>query len=94
MRSETVWHRTPLLEGMRSGRLVVLDGVDRLAPGTIAALVQLVEDREITLFDGTRHVAAGKLDRLRERCARTVYYEHGFTCNALRQGFVCSVVIL
>ena len=75
-----MWHRTPLLEGMRSGRLVVLDGVDRLAPGTIAALVQLVEDREITLFDGTRHVAKGKLERLCQK----------YVCSGLLPLITCA----
>ena len=53
---ETLWQPTPLAIAVRTGRLAVLDGINRLPPGTISALLRLVEDREITLFDGSRYV--------------------------------------
>jgi MoxR-like ATPase len=55
---ETVWKRSPLVDAALDGRLAILDGLDRLSMGTIAILVRLVEDRELTLFDGTRLVGA------------------------------------
>jgi MoxR-like ATPase len=53
---ETLWQPTPLAIAVRTGRLAILDGINRLPPGTISALLRLVEDREITLFDGSRYV--------------------------------------
>jgi hypothetical protein len=53
---ETLWQPTPLAIALRTGRLAILDGINRLPMGTISALLRLIEDREITLFDGSRYV--------------------------------------
>jgi MoxR-like ATPase len=53
---ETLWQPTPLAIALRTGRLAILDGINRLPLGTISALLRLIEDREITLFDGSRYV--------------------------------------
>jgi MoxR-like ATPase len=66
---ETVWQKTPLLVGMQLGRLVILDGIDRLAMGTIAVLLRLIEDREATLFDGTRSASSHQPRRTHAPCA-------------------------
>ena len=41
---------------MTAGRLALLDGINRMPTGAISALLRLIEDREITLFDGSRYV--------------------------------------
>lgn len=64
---ETVWLDSPLVTALRRGRLVVLDGVHRLSPGTLAALGRLLEDREVALFDRTRFVRWDRFHALRRR---------------------------
>ena len=54
---ESVWQPTPLTNAIRFGRLCILDGLDRLQAGTIATLVRLVQDREISLYDGTQFIS-------------------------------------
>ena len=49
----TTWQAAALTEAALHGRLVVLDGVDRLQPGVLASLGRLCVDGEITLYDGT-----------------------------------------
>ena len=44
---ETLWQPTPLAIAVRTGRLAILDGINRLPPGTISALLRLIEDREV-----------------------------------------------
>eukprot|EP01047_Picozoa_sp_COSAG01_P017994 COSAG01_NODE_965_length_12401_cov_3.496098_7_plen_426_part_00 len=53
---QTLWQPTPLAIALRTGRLAILDGINRMPLGTISALLRLIEDREITLFDGSRYV--------------------------------------
>eukprot|EP01048_Picozoa_sp_COSAG05_P002211 COSAG05_NODE_85_length_20698_cov_35.370309_15_plen_739_part_00 len=53
---ETLWQPTPLAIALRTGRLAILDGINRMPVGAISALLRLIEDREITLFDGSRYV--------------------------------------
>jgi len=55
-RGETVWIATPLIAALSLGRLVVLDGLHRLPNGTCSILLRLLEDGDVTLFDGTRFV--------------------------------------
>jgi hypothetical protein len=55
---------TPLSIAVQTGRLAVLDGLQRLPLGTIAVLLRLLQDREITLFDGTRYMRHDRYDRL------------------------------
>ncbi len=71
---ETVWVDSPIVAGMREGRLVVLDGVHRLAPGVLAVLARLVVDRECVLFDGTRFVRTDAFQRYDALAFR------GFSC--------------
>lgn len=68
----TIWQNTPLVEAIIKGRLTILDGLHRLPSGTVSVLFRylfsyylfvklicvnrLIQDREITLFDGTRFV--------------------------------------
>ena len=66
-KGETLWQSTPLVEGLRHGRLVILDGLDRLAVGTIAAILRLIEDREIVLFDGSRYIPGSKYEMLKKK---------------------------
>ena len=64
---ETLWQPTPLAIALRTGRLAILDGVHRLPPGTISALLRLIEDREITLFDGSRYVRPSRYLEMQQR---------------------------
>ena len=63
---ETLWQPTPLAIALRTGRLAILDGVNRLPMGTISALLRLIEDREITLFDGSRYVKPERYQAMQE----------------------------
>lgn len=55
-RGDTVWQRSPLVEAALRGDIAVLDGIHRLAPGTLTVLAQLLQDREVQLYDGSRLV--------------------------------------
>lgn len=50
----TVWHTSSIIDAALTGGLAILDGVDRIPPATLQVLRRLIEDREITLFDGSR----------------------------------------
>jgi MoxR-like ATPase len=63
-RGDTIWQTSPLVEAAIHGDLVVLDGIHRLAPGTLCVLQQLLHDREITLLDGSRLVRRPTLEHL------------------------------
>lgn len=66
-RGETLWQPTPLVAALTLGRLLVLDGLHRLPPGTCSILLRLLEDGETTLFDGTRFVRPENYQNLREQ---------------------------
>lgn len=55
-RGDTVWQRSPLVEAALRGDIALLDGIHRLAPGTLTVLAQLLQDREVQLYDGSRLV--------------------------------------
>ena len=40
---DTVWENTPLVTAALQGRIAVLDGVERLAPGTLNAVQRLLQ---------------------------------------------------
>ena len=48
------------------GRVIILDGVDRLIPSTFSILQRLSQDREFTLFDGTTLVKYEKFKLFQE----------------------------
>ncbi|CAE7558420.1 unnamed protein product [Symbiodinium sp. CCMP2456] len=54
---ESTWEPSPLLQAMQNGGLCVLDGLQQLRPGSLASLIQVIQDREVTLYDGTRFVS-------------------------------------
>ena len=84
----TTWIPTPLTVAMQEGRLAVLDGVHRLPLGTISALLRLLDEREITLFDGTSYVCPARYAEMQERLgysvedlsARGIYRVHPSFC--------------
>jgi MoxR-like ATPase len=84
----TTWIPTPLTVAMREGRLAVLDGIHRLPLGTISALLRLLDEREITLFDGTSFVCPARYAEMQERlgytdadlAARGIYRVHPSFC--------------
>ena len=64
---DTFWKHSALLHAAVIGNLVVLDGVDRLAPGTLECLHRFFTDREIDLPDGTRMLPEWKCRQLAGR---------------------------
>ena len=54
---ESTWEPSPLLQAMQNGGLCVLDGLQQLRPGSLASLIQVIQDREVALYDGTRFVS-------------------------------------
>jgi MoxR-like ATPase len=50
----TVWHTAEIVNAALTGGLAILDGLERVPPATLQVLRRLIEDRELTLFDGTR----------------------------------------
>jgi MoxR-like ATPase len=63
----TVWTSTPLVDAALTGGLCILDGLDRVPPATLQALRRLIEDRELTLFDGTRLMRSDRYEMLLQR---------------------------
>ncbi|KAJ3214369.1 hypothetical protein HDU67_001757 [Dinochytrium kinnereticum] len=60
----TYWQNSGLVDAALKGRLAVLDGVQWLSPGTLAALQRLTQDREIVLPDGSTLMSAELFDLL------------------------------
>ncbi|CAK8678183.1 unnamed protein product [Clavelina lepadiformis] len=81
---DTVWRLSPLIQVALEGGLAVLDGLNRVNPGTLSILQRLVHDREVTLHDGTRLLRHDKFDSMKgkleltdeEMNARSVYRIH------------------
>lgn len=70
-RGESIWVPTSLATAVRLGRLCVLDGIHRLPAGTLSALVRLIQDGEISLYDGTTYVSQRRWRALTERGGQT-----------------------
>ncbi|XP_010212958.1 PREDICTED: von Willebrand factor A domain-containing protein 8-like [Tinamus guttatus] len=63
---DTAWRPSPLVTAALEGRLVILDGIHRINPGTLAVLQRLIHDRELTLYDGTRLLREDRYENLKE----------------------------
>ncbi|XP_072440906.1 von Willebrand factor A domain-containing protein 8 isoform X2 [Chiloscyllium punctatum] len=63
--SDTAWRHAPLVTAALEGKLVVLDGIHRVNPGTLAVLQRLIHDRELTLYDGSRLLRADRYEELK-----------------------------
>ncbi|XP_054831079.1 von Willebrand factor A domain-containing protein 8 [Eublepharis macularius] len=63
---DTAWRPSPLITAALEGKLVVLDGIHRVNPGTLAVLQRLIHDREITLYDGTKLLRQDRYEKLKE----------------------------
>lgn len=63
---DTYWKHSALLMAVLSGSVVILDGVDRLAAGTLECLHRLLTDRELDLPDGTRMLPEWKCRQIAE----------------------------
>ncbi|CAK9041109.1 von Willebrand factor A domain-containing protein 8 [Durusdinium trenchii] len=64
---ESIWEGSPLLQAMERGGLCVLDGLQQLRPMTLAALAPLIQDREVTLYDGLRFLSPWRQQHLAQR---------------------------
>ncbi|XP_059683052.1 von Willebrand factor A domain-containing protein 8 [Gavia stellata] len=63
---DTAWRPSPLVTAALEGKLVILDGIHRINPGTLAVLQRLIHDRELTLYDGTRLLREDRYQNLKE----------------------------
>ncbi|XP_053311448.1 von Willebrand factor A domain-containing protein 8 [Spea bombifrons] len=63
---DTAWRQSPLVTAALEGKLVILDGIHRVNPGTLAVLHRLIHDRELTLYDGTRLLRQDRYQYLKE----------------------------
>ncbi|XP_053563944.1 von Willebrand factor A domain-containing protein 8 [Bombina bombina] len=63
---DTAWRQSPLVTAALEGKLVILDGIHRVNPGTLAILQRLIHDRELTLYDGTRLLREDRYQYLKE----------------------------
>lgn len=64
---DTVWQNSPLVEAALSGKLAVLDGIDRVHPSTLAVVHRLVQDRELQLYDGKRLLRHDRYDEIKQK---------------------------
>ncbi|XP_055954220.1 von Willebrand factor A domain-containing protein 8-like [Argiope bruennichi] len=65
-KGNTLWRSTQLIQAAESGKLLVLDGLQRLHSSTFSVLRRLVHDREMQLYDGTRLLRHDRYDTLKE----------------------------
>uniref|UniRef100_A0A4W3H4Q1 von Willebrand factor A domain-containing protein 8 n=1 Tax=Callorhinchus milii TaxID=7868 RepID=A0A4W3H4Q1_CALMI len=63
---DTAWRPSPLITAALKGKLVVLDGIHRVNPGTLSVLQRLVHDRELTLYDGSRLLRPDRYQALKQ----------------------------
>ncbi|XP_067896341.1 von Willebrand factor A domain-containing protein 8 isoform X2 [Heterodontus francisci] len=63
---DTAWRPAPLVTAALEGKLVVLDGIHRVNPGTLSILQRLIHDRELTLYDGSRLLRADRYQELKK----------------------------
>ncbi len=60
VRGETTWESTPLLQAVKTGGLVLLDGLEKLRPDVLASLQSLCTERDFFLADGRRILPSDK----------------------------------
>eukprot|EP00079_Xenopus_tropicalis_P021730 XP_012813198.1 PREDICTED: von Willebrand factor A domain-containing protein 8 [Xenopus tropicalis] len=63
---DTAWRQSPLVTAAIEGKLVILDGIHRVNPGTLSILQRLIHDRELTLYDGTRLLRNDRYQYIKE----------------------------
>ncbi|GFS38586.1 von Willebrand factor A domain-containing protein 8 [Nephila pilipes] len=66
-KGNTLWRSSQLVQAARTGKLLVLDGLQRLHSSTFSVLQRLVHDREMQLYDGTRILRHDRYDSLKQR---------------------------
>ncbi|KAK1746248.1 vWA domain-containing protein [Skeletonema marinoi] len=59
-RGDTIWRDTPLTRAARSGKYVIMDGIDKLRSDTMSSLAMLLERGWAVLPDGTSFYANDK----------------------------------
>jgi len=62
---DTVWRNSALVRASLEGNWAVLEGLDRLDKGCLATLNQLVTDRQLQLFDGSRLLRHDRYDAIK-----------------------------
>ncbi|GFY55984.1 von Willebrand factor A domain-containing protein 8 [Trichonephila inaurata madagascariensis] len=66
-KGNTLWRSSQLVQAAKAGKLLVLDGLQRLHSSTFSVLQRLVHDREMQLYDGTRLLRHDRYDSLKQR---------------------------
>ncbi|XP_061677938.1 von Willebrand factor A domain-containing protein 8 isoform X2 [Syngnathoides biaculeatus] len=80
---DTAWRPSPVVTAAVDGKLLLLDGVHRVNPGTLAVLSRLLHDRELDLYDGARLLRWDRYQALKE--------EHNLTEQQLQERSVFAI---
>ena len=68
---DTSWEYSPLLRAAMEGHIAILDNIDRLPPTTLTTLASLIQDREVSLFNGERLVSSSRFEELKSSLGLT-----------------------
>lgn len=68
---DSSWMFSSIVQGMVSGALVILDGLEQLQPGVLSSIQQVFHDRELYLPDNRRIVTPAAFNRILERTKLT-----------------------
>jgi MoxR-like ATPase len=68
---DTVWIDSPIVQAAKTGSLLVLDGIHRLAPGTLSIVQRLIQERELNLPDGSYLMRSERFDELVQQLAKS-----------------------
>eukprot|EP01134_Creolimax_fragrantissima_P006850 CFRG6850T1 len=61
---DTVWRPSPVITAAKEGHMLVLDGIHNVNTGTLTVLQRLIDDRELSLYDGTRLIRHDRYEHL------------------------------
>jgi MoxR-like ATPase len=64
---DTIWENSPLVKAAIEGSIAILDQIEVLSFGTLSSIQQLIQDREISLPDGTLLVKFDKFNKLSQK---------------------------
>ncbi|KAL1505421.1 hypothetical protein ABEB36_004993 [Hypothenemus hampei] len=64
---DTIWTFSPLVKAALSGKIAILDGIDRIHPSTLSVLSRLVHERDLQLYDGKRLISTPRYEFLRDK---------------------------
>jgi von Willebrand factor A domain-containing protein 8 len=62
----TYWEDSAMVDAARNGKLVVLEGIHWISAEVLSAISRLLQDREISLPDGSQLISAKHYDKLKK----------------------------